>query len=174
LPEPWDGSIRAALAVELEINRDVSGIPTSWEPNGAGRAGPPSGAPTETGEPGQAGDVAAPAQREDTVPGTVAADGPGGDQAGSAEPRDPLISLGAARLACEVLRSLARVGEEMVVTIEPDGSIAMAVAIEGTGPGPDLSHLAEAARFLGGELSVRAISGGMAARLRLPRTGPPR
>jgi hypothetical protein len=32
LPEPWDGRIRAALAVELELIREVIGVPSRLEP----------------------------------------------------------------------------------------------------------------------------------------------
>jgi hypothetical protein len=122
LPEPWDGTIRAALAVELEIIREVIGLPTSLERHG---------------------------------------------HAGAPAPIDPVVSLGIARLTAEILRVLARVGEEMVVAVEPDGSVAMAVATEGSGPAPDLDHLAAAATALGGELGVRHLDGGIEARFRL-------
>jgi hypothetical protein len=35
MPEPWDGGSRAALAVELEIIREVIGVPSRLEPAGA-------------------------------------------------------------------------------------------------------------------------------------------
>jgi hypothetical protein len=123
LPEPWDGSVRAAIAVELEIIREVIGIPTRLEPDGPARP---------------------------------------------ASLLDPVTALGTVRLTGEILRSLARVGEEMVVAVEADGSVTMAVAIEGTGPGPDLSRLAGTAAALGGELAVRPLAGGLEARLRPP------
>jgi hypothetical protein len=63
------------------------------------------------------------------------------------------------------------VGEEMVVSVEPDGSVNMSVATEGPTPEPDLRHLAGDATALGGDLAVRAVSGGIEARLRL--LGPP-
>jgi hypothetical protein len=135
LPQPWDGSIRAAIAVELEIIREVIGIPTRLEPDDAHDA---SEAPI-------AGVAAA---------GRAAAGG------------DPVATLGVARLSAEVLRSLARVGEELVVVVDPEGSVTMAVATEGAGPEPDLGRLPEAATSLGGDLALRPIAGGFEARFR--------
>jgi hypothetical protein len=136
LPQPWDGSIRAAIAVELEIIREVIGIPTRLEP----------------GDPAAASEA----------PGPVAA-APDPEAVG----QDPVATLGVARLSAEVLRSLARVGEELVVVVEPEGSVTMAVATEGTGPEPNLGRLPEAATSLGGDLALRPIAGGFEARFRL-------
>jgi hypothetical protein len=135
LPQPWDGSIRAAIAVELEIIREVIGIPTRLEPGDADGA------------------------REAPAPGVAA---PVRDAVG----QDPVAALGVARLSAEVLRSLARVGEELVVVVEPGGSVTMAVATEGTGPEPNLGRLPEAATYLGGNLALRPIAGGFEARFR--------
>jgi hypothetical protein len=55
----------------------------------------------------------------------------------------------------------------MVVGVDPGGSVAMVVAIEGPGPGPDLGRLPEVAAALGGELEVRPVAGGIEARFRL-------
>jgi hypothetical protein len=136
LPEPWDGSIRAALAVELEIIREVIGVPTVLE---SPAPGPDAGAdPAANGTPRPA------------------------DPAGST---DPVVALGVARLTGEMLRALARVGEEVAVSVEPDDTVTVRVAIEAGGPAPDLGTLAAAAAALGCDLDVRPVAGGLEARL---------
>ena len=136
LPEPWDGSIRAALAVELEIIREVIGVPTVLEPSGpglgAGADPPPSGPPTPANPPAS---------------------------------RDPVVALGVARLTGEMLRALARVGEEVVVSVEPDDAVTVRVATDVGGPAPDLGTLPEAAAALGRDLDVHPVPGGLEARL---------
>jgi hypothetical protein len=120
LPEPWDGGSRAALAVELEIIREVIGVPSRLEP------------------------------------------------AGEARPEDPFTAMGTFRLAAEVLRALARVGEEMEVTFQADGAVTMTIVTDGAAAEPHLEHLTAAATAMGGELGVLPIAGGLRARLRLP------
>jgi hypothetical protein len=119
LPEPWDGGIHAAMAVELEIIREVIGVPTRLDPAGA-------------------------------------------------PPMDPLTALGAARLTAEVLRGVARVGEEIVVSFEPDGEVVANIATDGEGTAPDLGRLRTVAEQLGGDLVVLPTDDGLQARLRLP------
>jgi hypothetical protein len=136
LPEPWDGSIRAALAVELEIIREVIGVPTVLESRAPGPAAGADPAPNGTPRPA--------------------------DPAGST---DPVVALGVARLTGEMLRALARVGEEVVVSVEPDDAVTVRVATEAGGPAPDLGTLARAAAALGRDLDVRPVAGGLEARL---------
>jgi hypothetical protein len=120
LPQPWDGSMRAAVAAELEIVREVIGVPTRVE------AGHTSDQPP------------------------------------------PQATGSAARLTAELLRSLARVGEELAVSFGPDGVLIIRVATMRTGPEPDLRAFAAVAAALGGELSVQAVTDGFETRLRLP------
>jgi len=124
LPQPWDGSMQAAVAAELEIVREVIGVPTRVEAAGA------PGLPT------------------------------------------PRASGGAARLTAELLRSLARVGEELAVSFAPDGAVIIRVATVRADPEPDLAPFATVAAALGGDLSVHPVTDGFEARLHLP--GPPR
>jgi hypothetical protein len=119
LPEPWDGTIRAAVAVELEIIREVVGIPTQLEPDGA-------------------------------------------------PPLDPVTALGAARLIAELLRSLARIGEEIEVAFTAEREVTASIATDGDGTAPDLGRLTAAATGLGASLAVVPTAGGLQARLRLP------
>jgi hypothetical protein len=124
LPQPWDGSMQAAVAAELEIVREVIGVPTRVEAAGA--------------------------------PGLPA----------------PRASGGAARLTAELLRSLARVGEELAVSFAADGAVIIRVATVRADPQPDLAAFGTVAAALGGDLSVHPITDGFEARLHLP--GPPR
>jgi hypothetical protein len=119
LPEPWDGTVRAAVAVELEIIREVVGIPTQLEPDGA-------------------------------------------------PPLDPVTALGTARLIEELLRSLARIGEEIVVAFTAGNEITATIATDGDGTTPDLGRLTAAAAGLGTSLAVLPTADGLQARLRLP------
>jgi hypothetical protein len=120
LPEPWDGTIGAALAVELEIIREVMGVP--------GRIESPSAAKLD----------------------------------------DPITAVTGFRLTAEVVRSLARVGDEIAVSFGVDGLVTIDVATHGTGPGPNLARPMAAAFALGGELTLLPTDGGLQARLRLP------
>jgi hypothetical protein len=138
LPEPWDGSIRAALAVELEIIREVIGVPTALESGGPGAAGAGSADRASNGP-----------ARPTSPPGST----------------DPVVALGVARLTGELLRALARVAEEVVVSVEPDDAVTVRVATEVGGPAPDLGTLAGAATALGRDLDVHPVAGGLEARL---------
>jgi hypothetical protein len=120
LPEPWDGTIRAALAVELEIIREVMGVP--------GRVESPAAANSD----------------------------------------DPIAAVTGFRLTAEVVRSLARVGDEVTVSFGGDGVVTIDLATHGAGPGPDLARPMAAAGALGGELTLLPTDGGFRARLRLP------
>jgi hypothetical protein len=122
LPEPWDGGSRAALAAELEIIREVIGVPSRLEP------------------------------------------------AVAARPEDPFTALGTFRLAAEVLRALARVGEEMEVAFQADGAVTMAIATDGVAGDPHLERLTAAAAAMGGELAVLPTAEGFRARVHLPAT----
>jgi hypothetical protein len=120
LPEPWDGGIRPAIAVELEIIREVIGVPSRLEPDRA------------------------------------------------ASPADPVTTMSTARLTAEALRDLARVSEEIVVSLAPDGAVTMTIASEDAGTEPHLAHLSAAAAAMGGELAVIPTGEGLQARLCLP------
>jgi hypothetical protein len=120
LPEPWDGGIRPAIAVELEIIREVIGVPSRLESTRA------------------------------------------------ACPADPVTTMSTARLTAEALRDLARVSEEMVVSLAPDGTVTMTIASEDAGPEPHLAHLMAAAAAMGGELAVTTTEEGLQARLCFP------
>lgn len=119
-PEPWDGGIRAALAVELEIIREVMGVPS--------RIGSTNAASSE----------------------------------------DPVAAMIGFRLTAEVMRSLARVGDEMAVSWGGDGVVTIDLATHGNAPQPSLARPAASAAALGGELTVLPIDGGWRAQLRLP------
>jgi hypothetical protein len=117
LPETWDGTIRPAIAIELELIREVIGVPTRLEP----------------GDP----------------PALL----------------DPLDALNTTRITAEVLRRLARVGEEITVTFAPDGAIVMSVVTDGPRAEPDLAQLTAVAVQLHGELAVQPTEGGLEARV---------
>jgi hypothetical protein len=119
-PVPWDRGLRAAIAVELEIIREVIGTPSQLEPA---------------------------VQSEDTNPETA---------------------LAATLLATEVLRRLAHVGDEMMVSVSADADVSVAVTTVLADAEPDLSRLTAAAAALGGELTLSSNSGELKTHLRLP------
>ena len=120
LPAPWDGSLQAAIAAELEIVREVIGVPTRVEPSG------PSRLPM------------------------------------------PRATAGAARLTSEILRTLAKVGEELAVSFDPDGAVIIRVATMRADLEPNLVPFGGVAAALGGDLSVHSTTDGFEARLCLP------
>jgi hypothetical protein len=120
LPAPWDGSLRAAIAAELEIVREVIGVPTTVDSSGAS-------------------DV--------SIRRTTA---------------------GAARLASEIIRTLARVGEELVVSFDSDGAVIIRVATMKADLQTDLAPFGSVVADLGGDLSVHSIPDGFQVRLCLP------
>ena len=124
LPQPWDGSMQAAIAAELEIVREVIGVPTRVDPAGA------SGLPT------------------------------------------PRATGSAARLTAELLRSLARGGEDLAVSFDSAGAVIIRVATLRPGSEPDLAPFGTVAAALGGDLSVHPTTDGFEVRLHL--AGPPR
>ena len=125
MPAGWDGGdgtdLSAAVAVELEVIREVVGTP--------GRLDPP------------------------TRPVTA----------------DPATAIIVTRLAGELLRTLARGGLELSVSIEDDDELAVAVATGATETAEDLSRLAAAADRAGGSLDVRSLDDGVRVEVRLPR-----
>jgi hypothetical protein len=119
LPVPWEDGIRAAVAVELEMIREVMGTPSQLDP-------------------------VRPSMH-----------------------LDPVDSVAVSRLAAEVLRRLARTGEELVVSFGVD-DVTMAAVDGPAGPEPDLTRLAETAAALGSELTLLTTADGVQVRLRLP------
>lgn len=120
LPQPWDGGIRAAVAVELEIIREVMGVPSSLE------------------SPGPWGEL------------------------------DPVDAMTAFRLIAEVLRRLARVGDELAVSFGAGGVVSMTLATQGGAPIPDLTRPTALAAAFGAELTLLPAPEGFQAQLRLP------
>jgi hypothetical protein len=92
------------------------------------------------------------------------------EPAGATGPEHPLAAMGTFRLAAEVLRALARVGEEIVVSFDPDGAVMMTIATEGVAAEPHLERLTAAAAAMGGELGVIPTADGLRARISLPAT----
>jgi hypothetical protein len=125
MPAGWDSAdgtdLSAAVAVELEVIREVVGTP--------GHLDPPS-QPVTT---------------------------------------DPATAIVITRLAGELMRTLARGGLELSVSIEDDDELAVAVATEAEETAENLSRLATAASRAGGRLDVQAVDDGVKVEVRLPR-----
>jgi hypothetical protein len=125
MPIGWDGAdgtdLSAAVAVELEVIREVVGTP---------------------------GRIATPTQ-----PVTA----------------DPATAIIVTRLAGELLRTLARGGLELSVSIEADDELAVAVTTPAAEAADDLSRLAIAASRAGGRLDVGPVDEGVRVEVRLPR-----
>jgi hypothetical protein len=125
MPAGWDGAdgtdLSAAVAVELEVIREVVGTP---------------------------GRIATPTQ-----PVTA----------------DPATAIIVTRLAGELLRTLARGGLELSVSIEAEDDLAVAVATPAAEAADDLSRLAIAASRAGGRLDVQPVDDGVRVEVRLPR-----
>ncbi len=125
MPAGWDGGdgadLAAAVAVELEVIREVVGTP--------GRIAGPTGPVTA----------------------------------------DPATAIILTRLAGELLRTLARGGLELSVSIEADDELAVAVATAAAETAEDLSRLAIAASRAGGRLDVQTVDDGVRVEVRLPR-----
>jgi hypothetical protein len=81
---------------------------------------------------------------------------------------EPALAVATARLATEVLRRLAKAGEEISVTFATDTDVTMAVATEGDEAKPDLSDLTTTAAELGGRLTFLETDEGFEAQLRVP------
>jgi hypothetical protein len=67
------------------------------------------------------------------------------------------------------MRTLARGGLELSVSIEDDDELAVAVATEAEETAKDLSRLAIAASRAGGRLDVQTLDDGVKVEVRLPR-----
>ncbi len=120
LPVPWDGTVGAALAVELELIREIIGTPSRLE-IGAGHG--------------------------------IA---------------DPVAATSTARIAGELLRCLARTGEELVVTMVGPSEVRVAVAVEPGAGSPDVEALARLASAAGGTVEVSAGDEGLQALVTIP------
>jgi hypothetical protein len=81
---------------------------------------------------------------------------------------EPAVAVATARLATEILRRLAKAGEEILVTFESDTDVTMAIAVEGNEVKPDLSDLITTAAELGGHLTLLETEEGFEAQLRVP------
>jgi hypothetical protein len=125
MPAGWDGAdgtdLAAAVAVELEVIREVVGTPGHLEP------------PTQ------------------------------------AVTADPATAIVVTRLAGELMRTLARGGLELNVSIEDDDELAVAVATGAAETAEDLSRLSTAASNAGGRLDVQPVDDGVRVEVRLPR-----
>lgn len=125
MPSGWDGAdgtdLSAAVAVELEVIREVVGTPG----------------------------------RLDTPDHPVTA--------------DPATAVVVTRLAGELLRTLARGGLELSVSIKDGDDLAVAVDTGAVETAEDLSRLAGAASRAGGMLGVQTVEDGVRVEMRLPR-----
>jgi hypothetical protein len=125
MPAGWDGAegtdLSAAVAVELEVIREVVGTPGHLEPS----------------------------TRAVTA--------------------DPGTAIVVTRLAGELMRTLARGGLELSVSIEDDDELAVAVATGAAETAEDLSRLSTAASRAGGSLDVQPVDEGVRVEVRLPR-----
>jgi hypothetical protein len=90
------------------------------------------------------------------------------EPAGASEPAEPALAVATARLATEILRRLAKAGEEISVTFVTDTDVTMAIATEGNEVKPDLSDLTSTAVELGGRLTLVETEEGFEAQLRVP------
>ena len=129
MPAAWDGTVRAALAVELEIIREVVGTPSSLD---------------------------------DQVDSDTA----------SGPPTGPATAVPAVRVAAELLRELARTGDELFVTVSDGGpGIAISVrsvASDRVAADPALMRLSAAAGSAGGRLEWSPAPDGTVAQLWFP------
>ncbi len=81
---------------------------------------------------------------------------------------EPAVAVATVRLATEILRRLAKAGEEISVTFTTDTDITMAIAVEGDEVKPDLADLTTTAAELGGLLTLLETDEGFEAQLRVP------
>ncbi len=107
LPVPWDGTVGAALAVELELIREVVGTPSRLDVADAGYV-------------------------------------------------DPAVAARVSRLTGELLRCLARTGEELAVTVCGPAEVRVTVQTLPGAPGPDTSALSGLVDAAGGTIDVTA------------------
>jgi hypothetical protein len=127
LPMPWDGTIAAALAVELELIREQVGTATHLEP---------------------------------TAESSVAA--------------EQALPPSALRVAGELLRHLARVSDEIVVSVLPGAEIKAAVTTDAgvADVEADVVRLASVAEAVGGRLELTSTDQGLEARLSFSGAAP--
>ena len=119
LPVPWDGTVGAALAVELELIREVVGTPSQLDRSAGG-------------------------------------------------PVDPAVAATTCRLAGELLRTLARTGEELVVTVTGPAEVRVAVAADPATPRPDTTALRGLADAAGATVEISDEPGGWQATVMVP------
>jgi hypothetical protein len=86
----------------------------------------------------------------------------------SSQAAEPAAAVAAARLATEILRRLAKAGEEIEVTFQTDTDVTMSVAVVGDEVKPDLSELTTTAAELGGRLTLVETEDGFEAQLQVP------
>ncbi len=122
LPVPWDGTVWAAVAIELEMIREEIGTPSRLEP------------------------------------------------ASRTRPDHAATAVVATRITAELLRRLAKVGEELTVAVEGDGGVAIALATDPDAAPPDLSRLITLAEAFGGRLVVSPAGDGTEARFHFGAT----
>ena len=90
------------------------------------------------------------------------------EPAATSRAAEPASAVATARLATEILRRLAKAGEEISVTFVTDTDVTMAIAVEGNEVKPDLSDLTTTAAELGGRLTLIETDKGFEAQLRVP------
>jgi hypothetical protein len=150
LPSAWDGTVAAALAVELEIVREVVGTPSTLDASRGSDAGPGSSSksPESPGSPVSPESPQSPRSPEVAEPAT------------------------AVRLGSELLRELARSGDELFVYVSHDSQgLAINVRSVASDKGPTdaaLQRLSSVARAAGGRLEWSPAADGVQAQLWLP------
>ncbi len=86
----------------------------------------------------------------------------------TSRPAEPAAAVATVRLATEILRRLAKSGEEITVTFATDTEVTMAIAVEGNEVKPDLSDLTTTAAELGGRVTFLETDEGFEAQLSVP------
>jgi hypothetical protein len=139
LPVVWDGSVEVALAIELEIIREVTGTPSRLELQRADGQ-------TDSGEWEDAG-----------------ASEPSGDDGFATNP----WTIGG--LGCEMLRVVARYADELVVTLTSrQGGLGVSAEAIGSPSSPDLAAIEEAAKAIGLTVTCEQSGDGFVVQLRRP------
>lgn len=182
-PVAWDDPVAAALAVELELIRESIGTPGRLEIVGtteqvqggsdddAGAEGTGGGARDARGEAEPAPGDETEAQVEApgrTLPVPTAAGGsPLAHRAVVVHTSDPAGAVSTVRVVGELLRCLARIGEELVVRVGRR-DIEVTVAIEPGTDTPDMTGLSRLASAAGGSIELIALDEALQVQVSMP------